>query len=383
MAQNRNLHITIGSSPATELNLQDDMAMVKAALLYGDQVKLCSPTSSMMLMLAACQNLKPDQVLEILEPVVPVLVQDPGQASNLIAFFHQYKRFGKQKRHLSKQELLLRVQLQSQLAKTAKELQATIERMLIAAGFESLIEAIQTGMLELHVFGADGNTDTQKMVTEFVEILSQAVSNDATYPLFDNQTGGLIKAGIKEGKFNVSDAGVTRGKRIGLAAALFDRLPLFEQASVDEILDIRTELENPLTRFRAAIINFSDSIKNAAWDDDFPSDADTVFQRDIEPAILDIESAVQSNSYFQELVRKTISIPSVASGAVLGVLMSHFSDLPNLVSQSVAGGVGAAGTVAVAAWKAYDDWKQKNKDVENNQLFFYYETKRRLSELHE
>jgi hypothetical protein len=85
-------------------------------------------------------------------------------------------------------------------------------------------------------------------VQEFVEIIKNALSNGSTYPLFDGQTGDLVRTGVKGGQIRVSQAGVARGKHSGLAARSLERLPVFEQASIKEILDIRQELEHPLTR---------------------------------------------------------------------------------------------------------------------------------------
>jgi hypothetical protein len=45
----RLLHIIIGAAPTGAVSLQHDLRMTKAALLYADRTKLCSPTSSMTL----------------------------------------------------------------------------------------------------------------------------------------------------------------------------------------------------------------------------------------------------------------------------------------------------------------------------------------------
>ena len=52
----KKLHITIGSSPQTtstgegqKFDLKNDVELVKAALLYGDSAKLCSPASAALL----------------------------------------------------------------------------------------------------------------------------------------------------------------------------------------------------------------------------------------------------------------------------------------------------------------------------------------------
>jgi hypothetical protein len=67
-------HITIVAAPLTaagQVSLEHDLDMIKAALLYADRVKLCSPASSMMLQVLAIGQLKQKQQLELLEsPVI-------------------------------------------------------------------------------------------------------------------------------------------------------------------------------------------------------------------------------------------------------------------------------------------------------------------------
>jgi len=273
------------------------------------------------------------------------------------------------------------------------------------AGVDSIDRAVQSGILELHTFEGTDNDEmvlefmtdciagasqspllthrasemskrNDTMIREFVEGVSSAVSDGSTYPLFDDLTRELVKASIDEEQIAVSESAVHRGRHSGLAGHLLERLPLFDQASVDEILDIRKELDKPLTRFRGAMIKFSEEIKSAYWDEDFPSDAENVFYRDVKPAILDIEETVKSNNYLAALLRKFVDKPVVLpAGSVFSVLMSHLSSLPDEVALSLGIGISSAAIV----FDAYKDWKQKKQAIEQNHLFFYYQAKKRLS----
>jgi len=369
------LHFTVGTSPSSEVTLENDLQVLKAALLYADKVKLCSLTTSMLLSMLALRDLTPNQQIEFMESLVPVLVPDPQKASDTLTFLQMFRHISTKKRP-NKQELLLRAKFRPTFVKCWSELRETINDMLLKAGMGTLIDIAQSGALELHFFGLSGQTDNKAMIQEYFEVLTKAISDGSTYPLFDAQAGDLIRLGLQEGKITVSDAGITRGKQSGLAARLLERLPLFEEASVDEILDIRRELERPLVRFRGAIIKFSEDIKTASWDQDFPFDADQVFQRDVEATILDIEDAVKANNYLAALTRKFAEKSlTVASGSALAMLMSHLSAVPDVVSQAL--GVSAAS--AVVAYDAYKDWEKKAQATEQNQLYFYYKAGQLLS----
>ena len=160
-----------------------------------------------------------------------------------------------------------------------------------------------------------------------------------------------------------------------MASDLLRRLPLFEKATVQEILDIRRELENPLIRFRGAVIHMSEGIRSAAWDEDFPSDAGMAFRKEVEPAILEIEEAVQDNGSLSSLLLKDVRPGDWATG--LGVMLSTLAGLPDVASVLLGSGT----TAGMTARGAYKEWREDRKNIESNHMFFYYETRERLAAL--
>jgi hypothetical protein len=150
---------------------------------------------------------------------------------------------------------------------------------------------------------------------------------------------------------------------------------MFEKASVDELLDIRSELTNPLARFRRAMIVFSETMRNAAWDEAFAKEAELVFYREVEPAVIEIEESVRTNPYLIELTRHIISkplLPSEASILTLAISkLASFSDFASLA-------LGGAAFVATAAYDVKKKWQEKYLTAQQNQMFFYYTVGKRI-----
>jgi hypothetical protein len=69
----KDLHITIGVYPADEIDLQQDIKLIKAALLYADKVTIYSPTISSIQIAMQLGNLSELEQLHFLEMVVPYL----------------------------------------------------------------------------------------------------------------------------------------------------------------------------------------------------------------------------------------------------------------------------------------------------------------------
>jgi hypothetical protein len=241
-------------------------------------------------------------------------------------------------------------------------------------GADEIIRAVESGLLDLHDLPVSESSDV--LVQAFFDIVSEAVQSGSTYPLFDDQTGKLVDAAISEQKLIVSSPKVARGKHTALASDLLRRLPLFDDASVDEILSIRSEIDRYLVRFRAAVIGYSDKINSAPWDVDFPVEAEQTFLRDVRPAVADIEDAVRSNRFFAQLPRKIVDKPwTPTANSILAMSLSRLSDLPDVLSQAL----GALASGGLLTYDAYRDWKQKHETIEQKQLYFYYSAERRLA----
>lgn len=400
----RAFHITIGTYPSSELSLEQELRLLKAALLYADRVKLYSLQASMVSMASEVGYISPKHQLRLIEMVAPYLT--PHEQFNELSKGLQVYRKIIRRKHPGRQELILRNRFERLLKEQWENVREVGQRLAREAGAASIARAVELGLLELHTFkGTDSEeevanfiadcvvrasespllqTHTEEMskrdeymIHEFVEGVCGTVSDGSTHPLFDEQTGLLVKEQLQEQTITLSESAVGRGKHTGLAGHLLARLPSFDQASIDEIIDIRRELDNPLTRFRGAIIKFSEQIRSASWDEDFASDAETVFHRDVKPAVLEIEEAVKSNRYLASLLRKLVDKPFVLPvGSAIVLILSNISSLPGEIAISIGAGVAAMTVV----YDAFEEWKQKKQAIERNTMYFYYRAGKRISE---
>lgn len=386
-------HITVGSAPEVDntntdqrhsgFSLDRELRLVKAALLYGDQVTLCSLSTSLLLSLLAIGNLTAKQKLEFLTPLLPTLLKDPIN-EDVIRNLHIMAQAMDNKQKLSSNQIAFINQLEEKIEEMWAPAQGKFLQYAQEAGAEGLLKAVNSGILKIHILGQKQlrgkpiikvnnprkNKPLDKDVIEYMDYIARAVLDRRTYPLFDDMTGNIIQQAINEKKLNVSNIGISRGKQSVLAGALLERLPLFDEATIDEILDIRKELYKPLVRFRKAIIIFSEDMRTAAWDKDFPGEADQLFHKDIAPAVLEIEESLKSTKsllmFFERVARKPL-----VGGGVLSVILSQMGALPNLLPSpiTVAGGLAAAGLTTLVE---YGEILKERKNIEHNQLYFYY-----------
>jgi hypothetical protein len=265
-----------------------------------------------------------------------------------------------------------------QLAEKAKEFDVNI------GAIPTLKDAVKSGLLSIHEFrslppGAVLDYKNPEfianIVAEFIQELRKAVEDGQTYPLLDEQAGTMVSLLATTGQISPSEAAELRGRSVALASHLFHRLPTFERASISELLDIRRELEKPLLRFRAGMLTLSSKMAAAAWDEEFPEEAEILTVQEVEPAILEIEDQVKSNAYLTQLVRDIADKPLMpVGGTFLSLVVAPVAQLPELVAR----GVLAGGVAAFTALNALANWRSAQRKTEGNQLYFYYRLQKRL-----
>jgi hypothetical protein len=368
----RLFHLTVGALPTRETAvrvegmLDKDLLMVKAGLLYADRVRLCSVSATLVIALVALTDLTFEQQLETLKQWSSVL--DLGPA--LLEHIHRYE-FQSANPNRPIAETMWCLTFKDGVLKMWPPVAEKIAEQALKAGAQGLAEAHNTGLLELQPLKSERSPD---QIREYFDVMAAALSDPSTHPLLDDLTAGLIRAGLREGVIKVSEAAVARGKSMGLAGALLSDLPLFDEASIDEIMDIRRELEHPLVGFRSGMVRFGEAIRSAAWDEDFPSDVDALYYRDVAPAVREIDEAVRSNSALRTFFKVVNQPVAPVSGSVLGWAISQTSALP----AAAAAALGAGVALGMATATAYTAWKAKRVEIEQNELFFYYGVGKKL-----
>lgn len=331
------LHLSIASMQTREFNLTNELLMLKAALVYGDKVDIRSIASSMIMA----------NVLH--------LVRSREE------WYEDYP----------KDEV-------DEFINTANEhleIEGVREFIDICYGHSDIVEFL--------MFGADSWAQVSDlpeppkvetaMMLDFAMQLSEDFYSGNTIPFFDDAASSLANKtriiGSKIGFPILPKSPIVQSKQIAIVSNLFSRLPLFERAQVDEIFDIRKELEKPLVNFRSQIIQVSKEIETAPWDKDFPLDVEQLFIEKVEPTILDIEDACKSNkllsSVISNIAKKPLVIPATSA---LGLVLSTSAQIPDVIAQAISLSTG----VAIIASEAIKEWKEKQKEIERNGFYFYY-----------
>ena len=362
------MDLTVGVGPprsALPSEIDVGLPLVKAALLYGDRVTLCSPAASVLARLdrdqptaladrlAVLAGLADDLGLDDRPARLAAVVEagrlEPGAATAAVdGWWRRYRRV---------------------LAEAVAE-----------SGLEELAPAVAAGRLSVATLGVGPvvhPSDVARAAAEtYARVVAEAVACGDTTPLLDADTAQGLGEAVAQGRVAVSAARSARARNGGLAAHTLQQLPLFERATVAEVLDVRADLDGPLDRFRAAVGDFADDVASAVWDADFPVEAAHVYRQRVAPAVAEVEDAVASVGYLRELVSRYAERPAQFV-PVTAPLLTVALTSADALSQAVAAALGGLSLAANAgqAWHAAQDAR---REVRAHRLFFVYAAGRRL-----
>ncbi|MGI8650155.1 MAG: hypothetical protein ACR2KW_07230 [Rubrobacter sp.] len=369
----------VGSSSGADggssnFDLGHEVNLVKAALLYADRVELVSVGASILAGWVELRDTPHQKRVELIREHGCHWL-DPGNLEKLELVMGSGKR-ARMGGLDDRERIRARIQLRAVLDKGWEDLTRRVEGEFEAYNARGLREAVGSGLLRLHSFGhtdAEGlltmaadrvpvSVAVEDVVLEYVERASVALEGSG-YPLFDALIGELVGESVRADLIVPSPDAIHRGRHGGLSGDLTRRLPLFEEATVEEILGVRRELERPLRGFRLAVSEFSGEVASAAWEPGFAAEADTLFREKVEPEVAGIEEALRENRSLRELAWRTAR--HGATPGTIGALFGSADALAGLAGTALGLGYGAARSLL--------DRRETGKVVEGNQLYFYYQ----------
>lgn len=151
-------------------------------------------------------------------------------------------------------------------------------------------------------------------------------------------------------------------------------LPGFEEASVDEIIDIRKELNKYIVPYRAAMLKMAQTIKDIPDTESLQRECMALYLREIEPKVVTINTAINDNNVFKNIAKSIVT--DEKTWASMGALATAFittGDIANALSVCAAitfGGLSIAKSVISTL--------EEKKKIKDNEMFFLYQAGKQL-----
>ena len=363
-----------------EPNLTQEMSSIKSALLYADQVTLISPMAYLFHQFTDENNsLNEKNAINLFYKILPLIKEnDPIAYQTLFSALSELSNivFNKKYKGLPFEK---KMQIKSELKRMSQD----VSKMMFsyignenASDLDSLIKHRQVRIEEFN----NSIADVDKCVLEYYNKLNDALKS--SYPLFDEQSNDLMKVALESNIINVSPTDKRKIMHAGLADNYIQRLPSFSEATVDELVDIKSELNQPLIRFRSKMLSYSEALQSMPWDNDFEQECDLLYDKEVAPALLEIEECTKDNSFIKNLGKKFFtdegfwkSTGGLVIGVAAGGVISSFNDIISTEQGMLAAG-GAIAATKIAS--AYSEYRKNKKDIQRKDLYFYYKAGKEL-----
>jgi hypothetical protein len=384
---NESFRMVVAANPGTDVTVAPELDLVKAALLYGDTVTLISPVTTMLLGVEALQRFSTHQQIELMRRVAPVLLP-ADEVPSFEQGVEQIDQFLRTSAKGTGAARILRAGLLQQLQPIQQQLSDAVKGIGHEAGIDELAKARAKGIVQIEdadpgnamdllvacIFSAKlaeigqhhDDSHSERIVTTFVQKLSQYLSTGREYLIFDERVASLTQAAIREGIFTPAKGPAGHSAQAMTASAFMGRLPTFPNATVDEVLDIRTELAPSLTQFRAAMVTISKTFTSAAWEASFEDEVHDAWVESVLPAIETIDASVRDSRSLSALAN---SVTGAANASYPGLaivatgLLGHVDPVAAL-----GGGLSAAGPLL----QAFRDRKTTDHDIRMQPFYFLY-----------
>ena len=356
------LTIAIGTAPRG-LSLASETRLSKAALLYADRVVLYSSAAAMLGSAQALGGMTDDELIAFARQLGPILDADGVNGQAAIDLWEHLRA----KRRRSRQEIVMLEGFKRNAREAVAGFAATANDLLEQAGGLELQVGVSAGLIEVDPLVRE---DDDELLGAYLGKLAEILGESGVHPLFDDETGALVREVVGQGLFEISASANRRGRQAAAATGFIARMPALPRASMDQVIEVRGELSEPLIRFRRAVIRIARMMEADLRSEDLAGETQDLYDSEVAPVLEEIAAAFTSNAYIRELLGVAFGDVKalLAEGAGLVAGVANPAHLSSLASA----GLGLAGSVlspaAVAAWKA----REAREAARHEELFFLY-----------
>jgi len=372
--------------------LRRDLRLVRAAIMYADHVQLISPGAQMIQQIAPLRNATGRDAAVMLrsldDTTIAYLSDGEGlpegwqDALDLLLRFdaQQWDAWGEVTGTNLGELGEIRRGMDTAFAEAAAELRATVTDLVELSGYSEMLAAERAGLLT--VTPAPLLTeDTNELVKHYANRLKRLIrKNKNVHLVLDDDTAGLARAMQEEGKIAVTESAAARMKRALTSEGLLDRLPAFPDTPLDELIDMRTDLEEPLTRYRRGVDNLSRTLNNHPLDDDMREEIGDVYANQVAPALDDLREQYAEHGLVREASRgllmdvRSFVFALGSPAAVLGIAeAAHLSTVSQAVLTGGAVGLVTGQQAVTGAMRS----REARKQVRSADLYYLLEIDRR------
>jgi hypothetical protein len=383
-------------------------ALVKPAVLYADSVTIHSPSAALLHGVIQFAELThpADQLHAILEvarqaPNALKLDFDPEAAAKLTTLLRMSPQQRARLKRTSGANFDLNAidEMTKEISRIwAADMPAVVEDIIETTSSAELVTAIHAGAVTVAPLGdrssADHvarsvtaatssrpNPEPDPMFDGFLETIVDVVSGTGDgFPLLDGDAAELVKSMESESIVMFDGTTATRSSEVDAASRFMGFLPYFPEMPMDEVLDLKLTIGEPLIRFRGEMVKLAQDFARPI-DDGFVRDVENAWRGAVAPALADVREALGQQGLLKgaaTVVRGDVRRLAAEAGGVLAASHANLLKLSSLVTLATVAGLPALDTLGIAV----NERMKAERDVAKQGFYFLHrideEARRRL-----
>lgn len=388
-------HVAVITAPADQgksVDLHHEVDLVKASLLYADTVEVLSLGNQMIrelnkfsagdsnnlfaLLLAldddTLRHMKPDIDLDQFRRLAPLLTMlDSDAIRGLVATDPEMAPLA---------ELADMLDESHDAANSSMaEMRAIVEEMRVGSGVAEIELAMAKRLVRFNdqVF-LGGESDD--VVGAFVDQLKRYLQDPGKFVLLDATIASLARSMIDEGMIKPPQRAVSNASEVVLGTGFIAHLPAFTSAPMDELMDVRRDLNEPLERYRRKVSQLRSEMQTGPFDEHIRAEVDAIFRTEVNPAIIEIREAMADHKLVKELLRALGGdLSSFVKGSWLPAGIAIFSANAFDLSAAVTAGLTAVSAGGPTVAKGVLARGRGRAEARTHDLYYLYEVDRRLT----
>ena len=386
------LKITVLTSPSTEVggvSLNEDVRLVRSALLYADSVELVSPGALLLAGMAVEAQRGPGFLLDLLDGLDDGalkqlgLSDDPTQMRDLLALHKSYGAMSRAERRRrldpaeDRQLRALMREVDSLLGPSSQDFATTVNRLWDEAGASDLSAAAEAGLLTISSDAFNLHTSGDAMA-EYVETIQCLLQDPKAHLMFDQQVSALVTALMRETGTGLHPLTQSHAAQAATGAGLIERLPAFPDAPMELILEARDNLAEALGPYRKAVVRLAASLATAPPDPAYEVVLSDLWRNEVQPALSDLQGGLRSSSILRAAATSLASSPDAVAKATVGAgLLFGVTTVADINSWAQLAMTSAPLVVATAA-QALKDRSEERRNQEGRELFYLLDVEEAL-----
>lgn len=373
------------------MNLHGDVALAKAAALYADSIEILSLGQQAVQGLTAFAGGPDENILALITSLEDKTLQhlaggsDPAQLRQAVALIGQLDPAQLQALSRTSPELaglegfadVLR-QSRDQMTTSMQGMRDVAERMRAESGASELEVAFRSGLVRYNT-RVPISGDNDAVIAAFTREVKLYLQDPLKFVLLDSLTASLVRSMISEGLVDVPKRSMANAGEALLGTGFLNKLPTLPLATMAQVLEVRDELEDPLTKYRRKVTDLRSHLLTGPFDAHADAEVHGIWRSEVDPAVSEIRQAMADHTLSKELLREAgQDLAQFVGGTFtrggLTVLAANTLDVNAVLTTGLAA---ASASIPIVA-RALSSRKKERATEKGNDLYYLYAVDQKL-----